>query len=101
MSWSGFVKKYGHLRPGTYEITSQPYHKNTDVYLKPIVESAKNEQRQESFELFSGDKRKEVDSLLAAQGLTISAIELEKFFRTAIEGREYAKFVFTKNLSLA
>lgn len=101
MRWSSFVKKYGHLRPGTYEITSQPYHKNSDVYLKPIVENATNVNQEERFELFCGDKRKEVDSLLASQGMAISAIELESFFRKAIEGREYAKFIFTKNLSLA
>ena len=27
------LKKYGHLRPGTYEITSEPYWKNPEKYL--------------------------------------------------------------------
>ena len=27
-----FIKKYGHLRPGTYEITSKNYEENFDNY---------------------------------------------------------------------
>ena len=34
-------------------------------------------------------------------GIEASLEELETFMRGAIEGREYAKFVFSKNLSLA
>ena len=29
---SFFVKKYGHLRPGTYEITSENYRSRYDLY---------------------------------------------------------------------
>ena len=41
-SWESFVQKYGHLRPGTYDITSQRYDQDPDTYLKPMLDSSKN-----------------------------------------------------------
>ena len=32
MSLENFNKLYGHLRPGTYDITSLPYHKSKDYF---------------------------------------------------------------------
>ena len=39
--WSQFINRYGHLRPGTYDITSEAYSHNIDKFLKPVVEQAK------------------------------------------------------------
>ena len=35
------INKYGHLRPGTYEITSDPYWKNPDKYLTTSLKKKK------------------------------------------------------------
>jgi choline kinase/phosphohistidine swiveling domain-containing protein len=102
MSWDAFVHKYGHLRPGTYDINSLSYRADPDRYLKPIVESAKalpaplmanGALWHQARERFTG--------ALAEQGIVCDIDELELFLRQAIEGREYGKFAFTRNLSLA
>ena len=41
IKWSDFVRKYGHLRPGTYDITSPSYKKDPQSYLKPVIDRAK------------------------------------------------------------
>jgi glutamine kinase len=102
MSNEDFVHKYGHLRPGTYDINSLSYRADPERYLAPIIESAA---LQPSAHLADGQlwqqARQRFTHALNAQGIVCNADELELFLRQAIEGREYAKFAFTRNLSLA
>lgn len=102
MPWETFVHKYGHLRPGTYDINSLSYRADPDRYLKPIVESAK---ALPAPLMANGARwhqaRERFTQALAEQGIVCDVDELELFLRQAIEGREYAKFAFTRNLSLA
>lgn len=102
MTWEAFVHKYGHLRPGTYDINSSSYRADPERYLTPIVESA---QVRPSSLLVGGElwrqARERFSGALAEQGIVCGIEELELFLRQAIEGREYAKFAFTRNLSLA
>lgn len=102
MSNEDFVQKYGHLRPGTYDINSLSYQADPERYLTPIVESAAS---QPSTPLINGQlwqqARQRFTNALNEQGIVCSTDELELFLRKAIEGREYAKFAFTRNLSLA
>nr|WP_252993760.1 PEP-utilizing enzyme [Pseudomonas pergaminensis]USW02759.1 hypothetical protein KUA23_08580 [Pseudomonas pergaminensis] len=97
-----FVQKYGHLRPGTYDINSLSYREDPERYLTPIVESAVS---QPSTPRVDGQlwhqARHRLTNALNEQGIVCSSEELETFLREAIEGREYAKFAFTRNLSLA
>ena len=39
-----FIETYGHLRPGTYDITSETYAENEKIY-RPVVQSQKNNRR--------------------------------------------------------
>ncbi|GIS28372.1 MAG: hypothetical protein CM15mP129_05690 [Chloroflexota bacterium] len=39
------ISKYGHLRPGTYEITSDPYWKDPDKYLITSLKTEKNREK--------------------------------------------------------
>jgi len=102
MSSENFVHKYGHLRPGTYDINSLSYRADPERYLVPLVESAAS---QPSAQLVNGQlwqrARQRFTNALNEQGIVCSADELELFLRKAIEGREYAKFAFTRNLSMA
>ena len=41
ISKDSFIEKYGHLRPGTYDIKIKPYHENFQEYLNPIIKNAK------------------------------------------------------------
>ena len=90
------LERYGHLRPGTYEITSPRYDEEPARFLArpsdpprptpPAFEPAPQQAR-------------ELKDLLAREGLEHDTASLLRFFREAIEGREQAKFVFTRSLS--
>ena len=92
------LKTYGHLRPGTYDITTPAYWEDSETYLfssqpeKPEVESV--------FEL-TDTERSSIANMLEEMGSSLSPEELLRFFTVAIQGREAAKFEFTKNLSSA
>jgi glutamine kinase len=91
-----FVKKYYHLRPGSYDITSQRYESNPSLIKKidseVVVKCSDN---------FCLDKSTEenISKTLSEQGLKFNAKDLLEFVRAALEAREYSKFEFTKNLS--
>ncbi|MFD2642467.1 PEP/pyruvate-binding domain-containing protein [Pseudomonas japonica] len=100
LSWEAFVDKYGHLRPGTYDINSPSYRADPERYLKPIVDNTTTAPTVSSGRLWQLARPRFV-AALAKQGMEYEADTLELFLKQAIEGREYAKFAFTRNLSLA
>lgn len=101
LPWETFVERYGHLRPGTYDITSPCYRDDPEHFLAPVVERAKQQNHHELEESdWQSAKASFVKALMDA-GLVESPLLVEQFMRDAIEGREYAKFVFTRNLSAA
>lgn len=92
-----FMATFGHLRPGTYEITSPRYDERTDLFAESLAEIGNEPAR--AFRLGSAERRA-LDVLLAESGLDrIDADGLMDYARRAIAGREHAKFVFTRNLS--
>jgi hypothetical protein len=91
------LKKYGHLRPGTYEITNLRYDEAPELYLKKIQQNRLPSELS-NFE-FSENSKKEVDLLLKRDGLDATFVSFICFAKSAIELREYAKFCFTKNVS--
>lgn len=102
LSWESFVARYGHLRPGTYDITSPHYANMAESYLRPMVLSARPETGDVAVpESWSTEARAAVAAALADLSLGINIDVFEDFCRKAIEGREYSKFVFTRNLSAA
>lgn len=98
-----FLAKYGHLRPGTYDITSPRYDEAFDNYFTlskdNLIYAEKN--REVVDNIFSEEDYKKIDYILEEHGFELNASQLFKFIKESIEGREYAKFEFTKNLSLA
>lgn len=101
MSWELFVERYGHLRPGTYEVTSPRYDDDPERFLRPLVEHADEaEFEPENIELWQAERSAFIDAM-GDLGLPMDVHEVEDFLRQAIEGREYAKFVFSRNLSAA
>jgi len=94
-----FLARYGHLRPGTYDIQCPRYDDAPDLYFdwsgpRPAVSDAP------PFSL-SARQSSVLEKLLAEHGLDLDAASLMEFIRAGIEGREYAKFVFTRGLSHA
>lgn len=101
LSFTDFVNLYGHLRPGTYDITSPRYSAAPELYLQPLVDRAAEHTTEPvttSFE-WSPDETAAIDIALAALDLPVSADEFTSFARGAIAGREEGKFVFTAALS--
>lgn len=92
-----FLARYGHLRPGTYDILSPRYDEVPELYFDwsqrpPGPESVK------PFALTLPQMRKIVQ-LLEAHGLQPDPVGLFDFMQAGIELRELAKFHFTRNLS--
>ncbi len=105
LSWDHFVKKYGHLRPGTYDITSLSYADDPERFLRPVVAQALTQpqmpsQSGQEVEVWC-EQRNRFAAACKEAGLSGDIELLEQFMRGAIEGREYAKFAFTRNVSAA
>jgi hypothetical protein len=92
-----FMAKYGHLRPGTYDILSLRYDQREDLLRglidKPIEPAIRN-----NFS-FSQKHIRNVELLLKETGYDITPDVFFTYVRNAITAREYAKFAFTKNIS--
>lgn len=99
MSWEDFVRKFGHLRPGTYDITLPRYDANAEVYLRPQIEQARKARPHQGDAAAWEREHNRFLELLAGMDLPSERTTVETFLRQAIEGREYAKFVFSRNLS--
>lgn len=98
MSKEAFLKKYGHLRPGTYDITSPRYDEAPDLYFDWQKKSTAREETNGVFRL-SIEQMQKLKDALTENGLNNDILELMDFIKEVIEGREYGKFVFTKSLS--
>ena len=87
-----FLQKYGHLRPGTYDITATRYDKDSrflqNMELLNFKQTKKNP-----------IKFKNLDEIFKKSGLIFSEVDFYDFVKNSIVQREEMKFQFTKNLS--
>jgi len=85
---------YGHLRPGSFDVTSPRYDSRSGLLgaapraLEPIV----------PFVLCTAE-RAALDALLREAGIMVEARDLVRYAGAAITGRERVKFLFTRPLS--
>lgn len=100
LSKKKFLKKYGHLRPGAYSITSERYDEAPDKYFYPDGKKENSVKDTNSFSL-TLNQMKIIEKMLKECKLSCNIVEFLDFLKMAIEYREYAKFVFTCNLSEA
>lgn len=98
LSKEDFIKKYGHLRPGTYDITMDRYDKNPVKYFEDASFEKKAKSGEKDFSL-SLTQYRNIEILMKKRGFDKTVLELFEFIRGAIEWREYSKFVFTRNVS--
>lgn len=92
-----FLHKYGHLRPGTYDILSYRYDETPDIYFD--WENRKGGHHNKKPFRLSLDQMKIISNLLDEHGLDDDVIGLFEFLKAGIELRESSKFEFTRNLS--
>ena len=88
-----FIKKYGHLRPGTYDINSRNYAQGFKKYFSKISNYEKKIPKKINF-------TKKIQNPLKKLGIYKNANEFLKFINDAIKQREYSKFIFTKSIDL-
>jgi glutamine kinase len=92
-----FLAHYGHLRPGTYDILSPRYDEAPDLYFD--WSSARPTASAPPRFALSIQQLRRIEQLLKEHELDIDVLSLIEFIKAGIEGREYAKFVFTRSLS--
>lgn len=92
------MARYGHLRPGTYDILTPCYARRPDLF-----EGAELPAAREETPLFTpnADESRALAALLRENELAIAPDRLFAYAAQAIAGREYAKFIFTRHLSAA
>jgi hypothetical protein len=92
-----FLTRYGHLRPGTYNILSPRYDEAPELYFdwkqRPLTPAPAT-----PFSVTLPQMR-EIAKLLTIHGLQADPVALFDFLQAGIEMRELAKFHFTRNLS--
>lgn len=93
-----FLKKFGHLRPGTYDITSLRYDERHDLFAEGHVDIDMPDADAAPFALQPEEERA-LQLLLDEQGWPLTAQQLLHYASTALQAREYAKLVFTRDLS--
>lgn len=93
---AAFMRKYGHLRPGSYDILSPRYLDRPGIFREGS--SISRPEPAPPFTLTEAERRA-LDALLRDHGLGVTPAELLEYARRAIAGREHAKFIFSRNLS--
>ena len=95
ISQKNFMLKYGHLRPGTYDICSMRYDQIKNFNFK-----VQNLKKDKSKFVLSKKKIFKIDRILKKENFrNINTQIFFEYLSNAISLREYSKFIFTKYLS--
>ena len=98
LTYAELTEMFGHLRPGTYEVTEKAYWEDANKYLavdQPIEIVASK-----TFRLSAGEE-KAIGKMLLELGSELSAASFFEYAKNATQAREHVKFLFSKNLSAA
>ena len=90
-----FLQKYGHFRPGTYDIMSRSYDEMSYFRNKKKIKLKKNK----TFKLKIAQKKLINKILKKNKFKDFDYNKLLNYIYTSISAREYSKFIFTKNIS--
>ena len=84
------------MRPGTYDILSKRYDETNYINFSNI-KNIKIENKKKN--IFSESQRNKIDKLLKKFKIKLSVQELINYMKESFSSREYAKFIFSKNVS--
>lgn len=98
LSQEKLVECYGHLRPGTYEISAQAYWEDPPLYLS--CEGALSLRDPDPFAL-TNEEEQRIDQMLLELGAEQTPGQFVGYLQAAIQAREATKFEFTRSLSRA
>jgi phosphohistidine swiveling domain-containing protein len=96
ISYDDLILKYGHLRPGSYDITSLRYDQRPEIFQQNSSLRESFSPRHFSFNKGELSRLGNAFKMIEMPGLQHSFLD---YCKRAIAGREYAKFVFTRTLS--
>jgi hypothetical protein len=94
-----FLKRYGHLRPGTFDILSPRYDQRDDLFRDTLASARSVDRTEDRTFTLTAEERGAFAQLLKEIRLPLSPEQLFVYAAQAIVGREHAKFVFTRPLS--
>lgn len=92
-----FVRTFGHLRPGTYDLKSPRYDSVPNLFLQPLVERASP--RSPDLGQVWNDEKANFLQQLVGKGLFLTIESAETALRQGITGREQGKFLYSKGVS--
>lgn len=94
-----FLRKYGHVRPGSYDITSLRYDEDFDKYFEQarLIDMPMHDSKEVFF--FGEAQQNTIQRMLTEHGLRMETGDFLRFLKEAIEGREQVKFTFMKAVS--
>lgn len=98
ISLEEMIRKYGHLRPNSYEITAQNYASDPNQFF--YCNQIKIEKEHQNPETIMMQKESSIQKVLNELGLQVDAKILIKYMIDSIQGREFAKFEFMKDIDL-
>ncbi len=101
LSFEKLIKKFGHLRPGTYDVNQLAYWEDPDFYFNTSkLSNLKKENDVNNF-VFDQRELEGFQHILNELEARIEVHDFIKYLEKAIQARESTKFNFTRNLSTA
>lgn len=97
ISKEDFFSRYGHIRPGHYDILSSRYDAVEDFFDNIKTTRALSEKGDISY--FSKSEKESIDSLFRSSGYTFNSNVFSLYLQKSIQMREWIKFIFTRHLS--
>ena len=94
-----FLRRYGHLRPGTFDILSPRYDQREDLFRDAVAGVTVPHGGAGDRFVLTAEERNGFGRLLREAEIPLDADQLFAYAAQAIGGREHAKFVFTRPLS--
>ena len=98
LEWKKFVEKYGHLRPDTYNITSDCYSSDPKFFLEPIVKKYVKVDHNKAFENWEKEKHNLFNSLKSEDICDNSEI-IEKLYPSHIGVIQVVQIAFLSGIS--
>ncbi|MCF1495296.1 MULTISPECIES: PEP-utilizing enzyme [Rhizobium/Agrobacterium group] len=96
-----FMARYGHIRPGTFDITVPRYDQEPEKYFSFLdaTQAQPDVRDTGSFVELSASDIARIDAHFAALGYNFNWARFRTFAASAIHAREYVKFLYTKQVS--
>lgn len=101
LSFDDFINKYGHLRPGTYDITKLPYKKMFQFNQSMHSSQVSIPFEKESIGYLKDNIITKITEICRTHKIKADGCSLIEFIKKSIQLRELYKFIYTKNISLA